>query len=123
MPHVAVEGAVAHPHPAQTCTEPVEVSQRAILLHRALQTTSLPQHAKLLNVYAIPRSEVSFVDLTLHVRTRFPLQATAACQPLPHVSGLAVSECCGLIRLPWGLRPPCLAYRVYLPVFRLVVDK
>jgi hypothetical protein len=74
--------------PAQTCTEPAEVSRRAILSHRALQTASLPQHAEYLGVYAIPRSEVRLVDPTQHVRARFPLRAMAACQPLPHVNGL-----------------------------------
>lgn len=91
-------------------------SRRAILSHRALQTASLPQHATDRSVYVIPRREVCLVDPALHVRARFPLRATAVCQPLPHVNGPTVSEYCGLIRLPKGLRLPYnLSFRVCLP--------
>ena len=44
------------------------------------------------SVYAVPRSEVGLVVPALHVRTRFPLRATSACPPLPHVIGPTVSE-------------------------------
>ena len=86
-------------------------SRRAVLSHRALQTASLPQLTT-----AIPRREVGLVDPALHDRTRFPLRAVAACQPLPHVNGPTVSEYYGLIRLPMGLRLPYhFSFRVRLP--------
>jgi len=43
---------------------------------------------------AIPCSEVGLALPALHVRTRFPVQAATACQPLPH------NEYYGLIRPP-----------------------
>ena len=49
---------------------------------------------------AIPCGEVGPAFPALRVRTRFPVQAATACQPLPHVNGSPVSEYCGLIRLP-----------------------
>ena len=65
---------------------------------------------------AIPRREVGLVDPALHARPRFPLRAVAACQPLPHVNGPAVSEYYGLIRPPMGLRLPYhFSFRVRLP--------
>ena len=86
-------------------------SRRAVLSHRALQTASLPQLTT-----AIPRREVRLVDPALHGRPRFPLQAVAACQPLPNVNGPTVSEYYGLIRLPKGLRLPYhFSFRVRLP--------
>ena len=103
---------------------PPHRSRRAELPHRALQTASLPQHADKHSVYAIPRSEVGLANPIRHVRTRFPLRATAACQPLPHVNGPTVSEYYGLIRLPMGLRHPYnFSLRLRLPVPEYVVDK
>ena len=91
-------------------------SRRAVLSHRALQTASLPQLAIDRGAEAIPRREVGLVDPALHGRARFPLRATAVCQPLPHVNGPTVSEYYGLIRLPKGLRLPYnLSFRVCLP--------
>ena len=91
-------------------------SRRAILSHRALQTASLPQLATDRGAEAIPRREVCPDDPALHGRSRFPLRAVAACQPLPHVNGPTVSEYYGLIRLPKGLQLPYnLSFRVCLP--------
>ena len=57
-----------------------------------------------------------------HVRSRFPLWATTACQPLPlvdyqspHANGPTVSEYYGLIRLPGSLRLAYLSFRLRLP--------
>ena len=65
-------------------------------------------------VYAIPRSEVSLVFPALHVRSRFPLRAAAACQSLPHVNGPTVSEYYGLIRLPRVFGSPTSFGSAYL---------
>ena len=55
---------------------------------------------------AIPCGEVCPVIPALRVRTRFPMQAATARQPLPHVNGSPVSEYCGLIRLPLAFSLP-----------------
>jgi len=112
---------------------PPHRSRRAELPHRALQTASLPQHAIRYSVFAIPSSEVCLVSPALHVRARFPLRATTACQPLPHTctvpqvlfaNGPTVSEYYGLIRLPMGLRLPYnFSLRLRLPARGSVVDK
>lgn len=105
---VAVERAVARPLPAQI--------PACGFLARALQTASLPQ-TFICFVLAIPQSEVGLGYPALRVRPRFPLWASAACQPLPHtctvpqvlcVIGPTVSEYYGLIRLPGSLRLFCL---------------
>lgn len=104
---VAVEGAVTHPLPAQipACGFPAPGSSDSL--------ASATRHVS--GVYAFPRSEVGLVDPALHVRTRFPLRATAACQPLPHVNGPTVSEYYGLIRLPGNRRLLYLSFRIRLP--------
>jgi len=104
---VAVEGAVTHPLPAQipACGFLAPGSSDSL--------ASATRHYR--SVYAIPRSEVGLVDPTLHVRTGFPLRATAACQPLPHVNGPTVSEYYGLIRLPGDHRLLYLSFRFCLP--------
>ena len=74
---------------------------------------------------AIPYSEVRPAFPALHVRTGFPMQATTACQPLPHtctepqvlcVNGSPVSEYYRLIRPPRGHWPSYLVFRIGLPV-------
>ena len=66
--------------------------------------TGLFRHTRFRNsarpTNAIAFSEVGLVCPALRVRSRFPLQATCVCQPLPHVNGPTVSEYYGLIRLP-----------------------
>lgn len=41
----------------------------------------------ILHLSAIPCGEVCLAIPGLHVRTRFPMQAAIACQPLPRVNG------------------------------------
>ena len=77
----------------------------------------------ILHLSAIPCGEVCLIFPALHVRTRFPVQAATACQPLPHVNGSPVSEYCGLIRHPkvfgsptWCFgRPTCHCWRMNYP--------
>ena len=69
----------------------------------------------ILHLYAIPCGEVCLAIPALHVRTRFPMQAATACQPLPHVNGFPVSEYCGLIRPPKAIgSPTCCFGSAYL---------
>ena len=49
-------------------------------------------NANVVQISAIPRSEVCVNAPALHVRLTFPLQATQLCSPLPHVIGPTVSE-------------------------------
>jgi len=73
--------------------------------------TGLFKQSRIRNITlsAIPYSEVRPAIPALHVRTGFPVQATTACQPLPHtctepqvlcVNGSPVSEYYRLIRPP-----------------------
>ena len=64
---------------------------------------------------AIASSEVGTGSPTFHSRSVFPVKAASACQSLPRVNGVTVSEYYGLIRLPavlgfptWSFgRPTC----------------
>ena len=49
---------------------------------------------------AIAFSEVGTDNRPFHVRSVFPVKATCACQSLPPVNGVTVSEYYGLIRPP-----------------------
>ncbi len=60
--------------------------------------------------FAIPRSEVCLTFRPSMSEVWFPLRASAACQPLPHVNGPTVSEYYGLIRLPGVFSSPTLAF-------------
>ena len=64
----------------------------------------------ILHLSAIPCGEVCLAIPALHVRTRFPMQAATACQPLPRVNGSPVSEYCGLIRPPKVFGLPTLCF-------------
>jgi len=69
----------------------------------------------ILHLSAIPCGEVCLAIPALHVRTRFPMQAATACQPLPRVNGFPVSEYCGLIRPPKAIgSPTCCFGSAYL---------
>jgi hypothetical protein len=58
-------------------------------------------------------SEVGTDDPAHLVRSVFPMQAASACQSLPRVNGVTVSEYYGLIRLPATVSSPtCLSVRL-----------
>jgi hypothetical protein len=95
MPAVAVGRAVARPPPARI---PACGAERT-----ALGSSDRLASASLT---ALAFSEVGTGTLAFHSQSVFPVQAASACQSLPPVNGVTVSEYYGLIRLPATLGSP-----------------
>jgi len=81
----------------------VEVRESAVAVGRAVACPPLAQIPSASSGRApacgfrAPGSSDSLVVLALHIWSRFPLQAAAACQSLPYMSSPTVSEYCRLI--------------------------